>query len=187
MDYFKELYEYVSNNCEIQEHDQQLCDIKVPDVVGFSINEETKYVYQHYSKFELGWYKDNKYKGSVSFVPYSRLNGEHKDFVDLMEDVYDCNEDELGISEDIHNWYPVFNFPNGDAFCLDKRTGAIVLWAHDSLEGDLCMHGIKVANSIDDLFKKWSEIQFTDIYYWDEVVNEDGIDLESEKLKKYMA
>lgn len=49
------------------------------------------------------------------------------------------------------------------------------------------MHGIKVANSIDDLFKKWSEIQFTDIYYWDEVVNEDGIDLESEKLNNYMA
>ena len=29
------------------------------------------------------------------------------------------------------HWYPLFYFPNGDAFCLDIRNGTVVFYEHE--------------------------------------------------------
>ena len=39
------------------------------------------------------------------------------------------------------------------------------------------MHGLVIADSLDDLFDVWSKVLFVDIYDWHAEVNENGIDL----------
>lgn len=39
------------------------------------------------------------------------------------------------------------------------------------------LHGLIIADNIEALILKWSEVLFIDIYYWEEGTNENGIDL----------
>lgn len=64
-----------------------------------------------------------------------------------------------------------------DAFCLDSRNGTIVFYEHEVFEGEKNLHGLTIAVSLNDLFEKWSKIHFADYYYWDEIVNDEGIDI----------
>lgn len=123
---------------------------------------------------------------TVSCNRFICLEKEHEELIDIMDECYDVKLDELDIVEDIMHWYPLFYFPNGDAFCLDIRNGTVVFYEHEIYEGEKNLHGLLIATSINDLYEKWSGFHFKDVYDWSEVVNEEGIDLSCEVIRKYL-
>lgn len=155
---------------------QTVSDFKLDDLLGYYISEEVKYIYSKYKVFELNWISDNN-KGFVKFIPYDVLEKKHRNIIEIMQECYDINEDSYDIKRDIENWYPIFEFPNGDSFCLDIRNGKVVFYDHEVYDLGVNLHGLVIALSINDLFEKWSKCLFVDIYDWSEGVDENGIDL----------
>lgn len=184
--YFVDLKTYVSNFYEIKFVDELLCNINIENILGFEVNAYVKDIYEHYKTFNLVWFNEGKYWGEVNFVPYDNLENEHGELVEIMEDLYDTKEDVYDITQDIMNWYPIFYFDNGDAFCLDKRNGNIVLYEHEVYDSGKNLHGLRVAMSLNDLFEKWEKIHFADVYYWDEICNKEGIDVNSKLSQEYI-
>lgn len=45
------------------------------------------------------------------------------------------------------------------------------------------LHGLVIAESMDDLLEKWSKVLFVDIYDWYEGVDECGIDINKSVYK----
>ena len=177
-DYFSQLEEYVRENYIVTEFNEKKISCTVGDILGFSVNAEVKKLYETYEEFKLSWYdRQNKYVGYLNFVGYDRLTSEHEILVEIMNECYDVDSDEIEIVNDIQHWYPVILFGNGDAFCLDSRNGTIVFYEHEVFEGEKNLHGLTIAVSLNDLFEKWSKIHFADYYYWDEIVNDEGIDI----------
>ena len=130
--------------------------------------------------------ENNRYMGAINFVSDSGLEKEHEELMEIMDECYDTDLDELEIVEDIMHWYPLFHFPNGDAFCLDIRNGTVVFYEHEIYESEKNLHGLLIATSINDLYEKWSYFHFKDVYDWSEVVNDGGIDLECDAIRKYL-
>lgn len=88
----------------------------------------------------------------------------------------------IGMQALIHDWpfwIPVIRFPNGDAFCIDKRNDdkPIVFLEHDVMDSNSDLHGLKIAENFETLMDNWSKINFVDIFDWSLGVNENGIDL----------
>jgi len=187
-DYFNEIKEYVKSRYNMTIKEEVEDKISRSDILlNLSLDENTQYIYEHYSKFEMVWHNENnQYIGCIHFVPSTRLSEEHKELVETMESCYDIVLDEMNIAEDIRNWYPLFYFPNGDALCLDARNGAVVFYEHEIFEGEINLHGLLIATSINELLEKWSYFHFADVYDWSEVVNEKGIDLNCEMINKYV-
>lgn len=186
-DYFTILKDYVKNNYLIVKESEKLTNIKVIDVFGSELDNNVRFIYEHYSTFRLLWSnKENKYIGTVDFVSYEQLNFAHDELVSVMNECYDINEDEEQIVQDILNWYPLFWFTNGDAFCLDIRNGTVVFYEHEVYDSGKNLHSLLIADSINNLFEKWSQIHFADVYYWDDVVNDNGIDFFCDLIKKYL-
>ena len=187
-DYFNILKQYIEKEFEINSLKQAIYNINVDSLWGICVNEKVKYIYEHYKIFNLVWFKDGKYMGEINFIPYIDLDKEHKELVGIMEEIYNKDLDDLNIYQSIINWYPLFYFSNGDAFCLDKRDGSIRFYDHEVYDymEDVGIFGIKIANSINDLFKKWEKIHFADVYYWDKICNDEGIDINSEFAKNYI-
>ena len=186
-DYFSQLKEYVEKNYVVTEFNENRIVRKIGGILGFSANAEVKKLYETYEEFTLSWYdRQNKYVGYLSFVGYDRLLDEHENIVEIMNECYEAESDDLEIADDINHWYPVILFGNGDAFCLDTRNGMIVFYEHDVFEGEKNLHGLTIAASLNDLFEKWSKIHFADYYYWDEIVNDEGIDLSNQALFRLM-
>ncbi len=152
----------------------------------FGISDDVKFIYDNYEKFVLHWEeKSLQLHGFVNFVPYENVFEEHEalcEMVKLMDD-YLIDDQEIVI-EDIAHWYPIFKFPNGDAFCYDKRNGKIVFYEHDVFDCGINLHGMIIADSIDVLFDNWSKVLFIDIYDWFEGVNEMGIDLSKDVFRQ---
>lgn len=186
-DYFKDVKEYLKRNYKLTVKKEKCENLDINNVLkNYHLNENTKYIYENYQAFDVVWYDiDNKYIGAIIFVSISDLDSEHEELIGIMEECYDVDADELNIVEDINHWYPLFYFPNGDAFCLDMRNGTVVFYEHEVFEGEKNLHGLLIATSINDLFEKWSSFHFADIYDWSEVVNDEGIDLECEMLREY--
>ena len=194
--YFETLKAYLEKKYEISCCNQEMYNINIDNILGIGVNENVKNIYEHYKKYNLVWFKEEKYFGEVDFVPYINLEKEHADLVAIMEGIYDIELDDLNIYQSIVNWYPLFYFANGDAFCVDKRDGSIRLYDHEIYDyseselynywRDVGIFGIKIANSINDLFEKWEKIHFADVYYWDKICNDDGIDIDSEFAKEYI-
>ncbi len=187
MDYFKNLKINLQEKCRVKLEKEKLYKISVETVLGYEVNDDVKYIYSHYESFQMCWFnKDNdKYMGEISFVPYKRLEIEHNELVEIMKEMAEYDDLDEGVVQNIMNFYPLFYFPNGDAFCLDIRDGSIRFYDHEVYDGipDCGIFALKIANSVDELFYKWNKIQFVDVYYWDEACNEDGIDLDSEYVK----
>ncbi len=187
-DYFKDVKEYLNSHYKLtvknEKHEKGVINSVL---LNFTINESTKYVYEHYKAFEAVWHDANsKYIGAINFVPDIYLDKEHEELIDIMDECYDVDLDELNIVEDIMHWYPLFYFLNGDAFCLDIRNGTVVFYEHEIYDGEKNLHGLLIATSINDLYEKWSRFHFRDVYDWSEAVNAEGIDLECEVIRKYM-
>lgn len=194
--YFEILKEYLEDRYEISCCRQEIYNINIDSILGSGIDEKVKYVYEKYKTFDLVWFKDGKYFGEINFVPYINLEKEHADLVSIMEDIYDIELDDLKIYQSIINWYPIFYFANGDAFCVDKRDGSIRFYDHEIYDyskseeynywEDVGVFGIKIANSINELYEKWAKIHFADVYDWYAICNENGIDVGSDLALKYI-
>lgn len=187
-DYFSDVKEYLNSYYKLTIKSEKKETLVINSVLhNFSLSESVKYIYEHYKAFEAVWHDaNNKYMGSINFVPDICLEKDHDELIDIMDECYDAELDELNIVEDIRHWYPLFYFPNGDAFCLDIRNGTVVFYEHEIYEGEKNLHGILIATSINDLYEKWSRFHFKDVYDWSEVVNEEGINLECEVIRKYL-
>lgn len=187
-DYFNDVKEYLNCHYKLTVKNEKQEKMGINSVLdNLSLDESTKYIYEHYKAFEAVWYDaNNRYVGSINFVPDICLDKEHEELIDIMNECYDIDLDELSIVEDIRNWYPLFYFPNGDAFCLDIRNGTVVFYEHEIYEGEKNLHGLLIATSINDLYEKWSHLHFRDVYDWSEVVNDGGIDLKCDVMKNYL-
>ncbi|MBE5872316.1 MAG: hypothetical protein E7294_13850 [Lachnospiraceae bacterium] len=187
IDYFSEQIEFIKSNYLISNNIIKNCKTALTNVLGFTIDENVKYIYEHYDEFILSWFSnEGKYIGEIQFVPFRRLMQEHDNLVEIMTECYDTELDEFSVVKDISDWYPIFQFTNGDAFCLDLRDGHVVLYEHEVFESGVNLHGLTIATSLNDLFDKWSKIHFADVYNWDEICNEEGIDIHSELAQKYI-
>ena len=159
--------------------------IKDFSLLGPKVNDEVKKVYETYNTFEIFWEcTDSKQEGEIVFVPYCNLKKEHEKLCQIC----DVHIEEIGIElmnaiNDIKHWYPIFKFPNGDAFCLDSRNNKIVFYEHEIYDTGENLHGLIIADSISELYDKWVKCLCVDVYDWSEVVNEHGIDLNNEVLK----
>lgn len=145
-------------------------------LVGYLLSDEVSYIYNNYDLFQLNWEGDG-YKGFIHFVSYEQIEKEHIELIEIMREIYDYKRDFLKIKEDIEHWYPLFEFPNGDSFCLDVRNGNVVFYEHEVYDTGINLHGLIIALSVNDLFEKWSKCLFVDIYDWYEGVDEEGIDM----------
>lgn len=199
-DYFENLLDQLSKRSV----DVVKKDILIEEqVIGsffepYSVREDILQLYRRYQKFTLSWfssiekyqgYPGETYSGYIEFIPYGLLEENHEELIEIMHEVYDVNEDELQIRSDIENWYPIFRFPNGDYFCLDGRNGEIVFFDHEIYEyedASESLHGLIIAESINDLFEKWSRCFFVDIYDWTVGVSEKGIDLSLPVYQKFI-
>ena len=179
-DYFSDLKKFLKNKYTVIIHEEVLYNIEVDKILGFEVNSEVKNVYRHYKIFDLVWLHNNKCIGEVHFVSYKNLEREHNELEGIMRKFYDVKWDRYSIVQDIKNWYPLFKFNNGDAFCLDIRNGRVVLYEHEVFDVGKNLHGLTIAKSLNDLFDKWGHIHFKNVYYWDEICDEDGIDIDSE-------
>ena len=72
---------------------------------------------------------------------------------------------------------------------MDGRNGEIVFFDHEIYEyedASESLHGLIIAESINDLFEKWSRCFFVDIYDWTVGVSEKGIDLSLPVYQKFI-
>ena len=183
IDYFKELYSKLKReNSTIEILRSNILECKtenVFDLFEFGISDEVKYIYNNYKRFLLSWEeKTQKLYGYVDFISYDEIREEHELLCEMVEDLdEDIIEDQDIVVDDLKNWYPIFRFSNGDAFCYDKRHGKIVFFEHEVFDTGVNLHGLIIAESIDSLLENWSKVLFIDIYDWYKGVNERGIDL----------
>lgn len=182
VDYFKDLRNKLNNNnVKIIESNIIECSMNHTfDMFEFGISDEVKFIYNNYKKFILSWEETvQNIRGFINFVPYEEIMKENRALSKNIENLEeDLIEEQNIVIDDLLHWYPIFKFPNGDAFCYDKRNGKIVFFEHDVFDTGINLHGLVIAESIDSLLKKWSKILFIDIYDWYEGVNEQGIDLD---------
>jgi len=117
-DYFSDVKEYLNSHYKLTVKNEKKENLVINSVLNnFSLNESTKYIYEHYKLFEVVWHdENNRYMGAINFVSDSGLEKEHEELMEIMDECYDTDLDELEIVEDIMHWYPLFHFPNGDAF-----------------------------------------------------------------------
>lgn len=155
------------------------------EIFKFGINDSVKETYNECNKFILYWECESiKMKGFVNFVPYKNIEVEHYNLCQEISDVEeDLIENQTDVITDISHWYPVFLFPNGDRFCYDDRNGKIVFYEHDVFDCGVNLHGLVIANSLNDLFDIWSKILFVDINDWYLGVDKNGINLNKEVYK----
>lgn len=133
-------------------------------------------------------------RGCINLISPTDVIKIYDDMISMVEegksnpDELEENEGLKALVEDWPNWIPILSFPNGDYFCIDKRTSgnSIILLEHDVMDGGPNVHGLKLAVDFDDLVVKWSKIGFVDIYDWTDGTNEDGIDSNLEVFKELL-
>lgn len=189
MDYFNE----VVKKLHIKKQDIEIleCDIQLYsnnynfELFKFGLSDNLKDIYNSYEKFYLKWEnRSSNIRGFVRFIPFERIFLEHRELKELVNELdNDLIDEQDEVIEDISHWYPIFIFPNGDKFCYDDRDGKIVFFEHDVFDCGMNLHGLVIAETIDNLFLNWSKVLFVDIYDWYEGVNESGIDINKDVYK----
>ncbi len=188
MDYFIELRNKLESSVNIEVADMEIKECKMNysfELFGDGISDQIRAIYNSYKKFFISW-KESSHKmhGYIDFVPYEEIFTEHKEMCDWAEAIdEELIENQDIVINDLKNWYPVFRFRNGDAFCYDRRTGKIVFFEHEVFDTGINLHGLVIAKSMDYLLENWSKVLFVDIYDWYEGVNENGIDLSKSVYK----
>lgn len=190
-DYFDELVYKLNRNKHIKITQIRILQKEMHhtfEIFEMGISDEIKYIYNNYKEFLINWEENNQeFHGFVNFIPYENILLEHNEICEIAE----CMEDNLienqeSVIDDLKNWYPIFKFPNGDAFCYDKRNGKIVFFEHEVFDIGVNLNGLIIAESIVDLLNIWSRVLFMDIYDWYEGVNEHGIDLSKSIYSKVL-
>lgn len=173
--------------CDIQLNNEQYNFYDLESKIGFSFNKNIKEMYSRYKSINLTWeIEETKERGCFNLIPCDNLYLYYKEQVEISEEFIGCNEIDgvESILEDIRNWIPFCTFPNGDAFCIDKRNSKVVFYEHEVFDSGVNLHGLVIATNIEELIIKWSKVLFIDIYDWYEGVDEEnGIDLEKDIFK----
>lgn len=68
------------------------------------------------------------------------------------------------------NWIPFFEEPDGDAFCIDLTTGAIVFNKHDWFDGfgEIAeTNGMIAGSSLIDFIRTWGRFCFSSMWFGD--------------------
>lgn len=101
------------------------------------------------------------------------------------KEISDFDEGIIESVKDWEYWIPIVLFPNGDAFCIDKKSDYknVLFLEHDVMDAGPNLHGLKLAKNFDDLLDKWSKVAFIDIFDWTEGVDSDGINLKKQIYK----
>lgn len=90
--------------------------------------------YSRYNKIKISWQcKDNSDRGYFELLSNNEIFEKQEEFFELAKNFKDDDsiDDIDTIVEDIINWLPVFRFPNGDMFCIDKRNDKVVFFDHE--------------------------------------------------------
>ena len=105
-DYFSDVKEYLNSHYKLTVKNEKKENLVINSVLNnFSLNESTKYIYEHYKLFEVVWHdENNRYMGAINFVSDSGLEKEHEELMEIMDECYDTDLDELEIVEDIMHW-----------------------------------------------------------------------------------
>lgn len=196
-----EVYEILKRNDNIEIHAYEIEEVisnqnleQIEEDIEFKFPEILRRFYvEEASEVRFNWStakeRQNEYckYGGINIISPKKTAEEYNDMMSMVEEVYDWEEFEYSdglkaIVEDWPNWIPVVKFYNGDMFCVDKRSssGEVVFFDHEVVEGDMGLHGLKIAENFSDLIMKWKEIGFVDIYDWTDGVDERGIDLSKE-------
>ncbi|WP_310601878.1 hypothetical protein [Anaerosporobacter sp.] len=190
-DYFEELVNKIHKRNDIIIVDKCILKHQMDysfDLFEYGISDEVKYLYNNYKKFHFVWKEDaERIQGFIELVPYEEILDKHREINEIANSVEaGCIEEQEIVINDLKNWYPIFRFPNGDAFCYDKRNGKIAFWEHEVFDTGINLNGLIIAESIDYLLENWSKVLFVDIYDWYEGVNESGIDLSKQIYSRFL-
>lgn len=164
------------------------CDFNdLENEIGFKFKENIKEVYSRYKSINLSWeIEETRERGYFNLIPCDNLYSYYKEQVEISEELIgdDEREDLECILEDVRNWIPFCTFPNGDAFCIERRNSKVVFYEHEVFDSGINLHELVIAKSIEDLIIKWSKVLFIDIYDWyDGVYEQEGIDLSKDVYK----
>lgn len=177
--------------CDMQLNNKQ-CDFNdLENKIGFKFKENIKEVYSKYKSINLTWeIEETRERGCFNLIPCDNLYSYYKEQVEISEEFIRCDEiDDLEcILEDSRNWIPFCTFPNGDAFCIDKKNSKVVFYEHEVFNNGINLHGLVISNSLEQLIEKWSKVLFIDIYDWCEGVDEvEGIDFSKDVYKNIIS
>lgn len=190
-DYFEQVIEELKKDVNFE---IQTCIMEKGNInsniylLGDEVKKEVIDIYEKYKKVKIVWkHLPSKGYGEIDFVSLDDIEKEHRELIDIMQELYQYIEnDKEKIKEDIESWFPVFRFSNGDMFCIDSKNGNIVFYEHEVFDTGINLHGLKIANNINELFEKWSKCKFYDLYDWSKGVNEQGIDLKKSVFRPYL-
>ena len=70
-----------------------------------------------------------------------------------------------------------------ETLMLDEGSEGAIDW--NTVDREYIFKNV-LGQDINDLFENWGQLHFADVYYWDEVCNEDGIDVKSELAQRFI-
>jgi hypothetical protein len=178
------------SKCAVELNNKQCDFYDLENKIGIKFEDNVKEIYSTYKNMNLVWeIKETRERGCFNLIPFDNLYSYYKEQIEISEEFIECDEiDDIEcILEDIKNWIPFCTFPNGDAFCIDKRSNKVVFYEHEVFDSGINLHGLVIAKNIEDLIVKWSKVLFVDIYDWYEGVNEEGIDLSKDVYKNIIS
>lgn len=160
---------------------------------GISLNEEMTELYSSFSDIDLQWSfkSDKSYYGAFTMIPLLKSLELHKNIIqnyyDAVEYAEHCHDPEAVLKE-IENYYPLFTFNNGNAFCIDKRNCSIILYDHSVFEFyDSNSNGKLIATDFTSLIKKWSKVLFMEQFWWySDCMGSDGINLSGQMFTNFL-
>lgn len=154
--------------------------------LGIRLSDGIKEIYSKYKRIKIVWeIQQTRERGYFELIPFERLYSSYKELIELSKEFVDDDriENINSIIEDIRSWIPIIIFPNGDAFCIDKRSDKIVFYEHEVFDTGENLHGLVIAQNIDNLIKEWGKVLFIDIYDWYEGLDGNGIDVNKDIFK----
>lgn len=158
------------------------------------LEQAVRDLYSEYLSIDFQWSviaNQKRFYGAFTMIPLEQSLQYHDELItnyyESVEYAYDYPNPEQ-VLEEIKNFYPIFIFQDGNAFCLDKRNSNIVFYDHSVFEFyDGNFNGILIAKDYCDLIEKWSKILFLEQFWWSkDSLNNDGIDLASESIASFI-
>lgn len=135
-------------------------------------------------------------RGNVSFLSPARsmqmLRDQRAQASETTAEGYAENDEGYSaVAADWPHWLPVFRFPSGDCFCLDLRDPApepgVVFLEHDVMDAGPNLHGLRMAEGLEELIERWRQIHFVELFDWNAAVGESGIDPDSPVVRAISA
>lgn len=188
----KEIVE--KNNFELSKMDFD----KINTNIGFKIinkfetesqielEEDAKEMYSNYLTIDFQWSVrlNRTYYGAFTMLSLKQSLEYHDDIIRNYYDAVEYSdnyENPITVLEEVKNYYPIFSFCDGNAFCLDKRNSHIVFYDHSVFEFyDGHFNGKLIAANYNDLIERWSKVLFMEQFWGtNDSLNNNGINVSS--------